>query len=102
MAASDTERDVVIRLPKWALVILIGGLPIAGGGALLYAREQVAQPANQSDLITLTAEISNLRNELTAVKSAVQNLSYSMCEMKNDLLQDQGKAPRVCSLPTGR
>lgn len=53
-----------IRLPKWALPVIIVALAGGGGGALLYGREQVVQPASRSDIAELTNEIKGLRKDL--------------------------------------
>lgn len=56
--------DADIRLPKWALPVIIVALAGGGGGALLYGREQVVQPASRSDIAELTNEIKGLRKDL--------------------------------------
>lgn len=82
---------------KTAALVLLGML----GGQM--GRDIWPGPAKADDVqdvrAELRTELRNIQARLTSIEANVQNMSYSMCEMKNDRLQDQGKAPRLCTLP---
>lgn len=78
---------------KTAALVLLGML----GGQV--GRDIWPGPAKADDVQDVRAELLVIQNRLTNIEANVQNINYTMCEMKNDRLQDQGKAPRLCTMP---
>lgn len=82
-----TETD--IRLPKWALPVVVLALAGGGGGALLFGREQVVSPASRSDLVDLTNEIRGLRKDLNeyATQTAIHKVQIETLNREVDAIR---------------
>lgn len=83
--ASETD----IRLPKWALPVIVLALAGGGGGALLFGREQVVSPASRADITDLTNEIRGLRKDLNeyATQTAIHKVQIETLTREVDVIR---------------